>query len=62
MSRRRRWWLRVFPGPDTACFVMDPARAGAVLARDADIDGETGQLAGDGDGHGPRRLVISSDF
>jgi transposase len=57
-----RWWLRVFPGPDTACFVMDPARAGTVLARDAGIDGETGQLAGDGDGHGPRRLVISNDF
>ena len=28
-----RWWLWVFLGPDTACFVMDPTRAGAVLAR-----------------------------
>ena len=37
---------------------MDPTRAGAVLARHAGIDSETGQLAGDG----PRRLVISSDF
>jgi transposase len=53
-----RWWLWVFLGPDTACFVMDPTRAGAVLARHAGIDPETGQLAGDC----PRRLVISSDF
>jgi transposase len=53
-----RWWLWVFLGPDTACFVMDPTRASAVLARHAGIDKETGQLAGDG----PRRLVISSDF
>ena len=50
----------MFLGPDTACFVMDPTRAGAVLARHAGIDEETGQLAEDGDG--PRRLVISSDF
>jgi transposase len=55
-----RWWLWVFLGPDTACFVMDPTRAGAVLARHAGIDEKTGQLAADGDG--PRRLVISSDF
>jgi transposase len=55
-----RWWLWVFLGPDTACFVMDPTRAGAVLARHAGIDTESGQLTGDGDG--PRRLVISSDF
>jgi len=55
-----RWWLWVFIGPDTTCFVMDPTRAGAVLARHAGIDQETGQLARDGDG--PRRLVISSDF
>ena len=40
---------------------MDPSRSGAVLARHAGIDEETGQLAGDQDG-GPRRLVISSDF
>ena len=38
---------------------MDPTRAGAVLARHAGIDEETGQL---GRGRGPRRLVISSDF
>jgi hypothetical protein len=25
----------VFLGPDTACFVMDPTRSGAVLARHA---------------------------
>jgi transposase len=56
---RRRTW--VFIGPDTVCFVMDPARSGAVLARHAGIDEETGQLAADEDG-GPRRLVISSDF
>ena len=56
-----RWWLWVFPGPDTCCFVMDPSRAGAVLARHAGIDEATGQLAPDPDG-GPRQLVISSDF
>ena len=55
-----RWWLWVFIGPDTVCFVMDPARSGAVLARHAGIDEDTGQLTGDGDG--PGRLVISSDF
>ena len=56
-----KWWLWVFLGPDTACFVMDATRSGAVLARHAGIDEDTGQLAADGDG-GPRRLVISSDF
>ncbi len=30
-----RWWLWVFIGPDTVCFVMDPSRSGAVLARHA---------------------------
>ena len=55
-----KWWLWVFVGPDTACFVMDPTRAGAVLARHVGIDQDTGQLAAGGDG--PRRLVISSDF
>ena len=39
---------------------MDPTRSGAVLARHAGIDGETGQLT-DGE-DGPRRLVISTDF
>src|SRR4249919_951116 len=56
-----KWWLWVFLGADTACFVMDPARSGAVLARHAGIDEETGQLTADEDG-GPRQLVISSDF
>jgi len=56
-----KWWLWVFIGPDTVCFVMDPTRAGAVLARHAGIDEKTGQLTADDDG-GPRRLVISSDF
>jgi len=56
-----KWWLWVFLGPDTACFVMDPSRAGTVLARHAGIDPDTGQLTAD-DGDGPRRLVISSDF
>jgi transposase len=56
-----KWWLWVFPGPDTACFVMDPTRSGAVLARHAGIDEDTGQLTADEDG-GPRCLVISSDF
>jgi transposase len=56
-----KWWLWVFIGPGTVCFVMDPTRSGAVLARHAGIDEETGQLAVDEDG-GPRRLVISSDF
>ena len=56
-----KFWLWVFIGADTACFVMDPSRSGKVLARHAGIDEETGQLLPDADG-GPRRLVISSDF
>jgi hypothetical protein len=61
-----KWWLWVFLGPDTACFVMDPTRSGAVLARHAGIDQATGQLvehpgAGE-EKEGPRQLVISSDF
>jgi len=48
-------------GPGHLLFVMDPTRSGAVLARHAGIDGETGQLTPDEDG-GPRRLVISSGF
>jgi transposase len=56
-----KWWLWVFIGPDTVCFVMDPSRSGTVLARHAGIDKDTGQLSADEDG-GPRRLVISSDF
>jgi transposase len=56
-----RWWLWVFIGPDTVCFVMDPTRSGAVLARHAGIEEKTGQLSTDEQG-GPRRLVISSDF
>jgi transposase len=39
-----KWWLWVFLGPDTACFVMDPTRSGAVLARHVGIDRTTGQL------------------
>jgi len=39
-----KWWLWVFLGPDTACFVMDPTRSGTVLARHAGIDQTTGQL------------------
>jgi transposase len=57
-----RWWLWVFIGPDTCCFVVDPTRAGAVLARHAGIDEDAGQLAGTAEGGGPRGLVISSDF
>ena len=64
-----KWWLWVFLGPDTACFVMDPTRSGTALARHAGIDPATGQLTdqpgavrgADGE-DGPRRLVISSDF
>jgi transposase len=56
-----KWWLWVFLGADTVCFVKDPTRSGAVLARHAGIDQDTGQLSADQDG-GPRRLVISSDF
>jgi transposase len=56
-----KWWLWVFIGADTVCFVMDPSRAAVVLARHAGIDADTGQLAAHDDG-GPRRLVISSDF
>lgn len=55
-----KWWLWVFIGPDSVCFVMDPSRSGAVLARHVGIDEQTGQLTQDG--NGPRRLVISSDF
>jgi transposase len=55
-----KWWLWVFIGADSVCFVMDPSRSGAVLARHAGIDETAGQLADDGSG--PRRLVISSDF
>ena len=43
-----RWWLWVFLGPDTACFVVDPTRSGAVLARHAGIDQATGQLMWNG--------------
>ena len=49
-----KWWLWVFIGPDTVCFVMDPSRSGAVLARHAGIDEETGQLTAGEDG-GPRQ-------
>ena len=56
-----RWWLWVFIGADTVCFVMDPTRSGHVLARHAGIDEETGQLEPCEDGTA-RRLVISSDF
>jgi transposase len=56
-----KFWLWVFIGADTCCFVMDPSRSGKVLARHAGIDEETGQLLPGADG-GPRRLVISSDF
>src|SRR6185312_14892180 len=49
-----RWWLWVFLGPDTVCFVMDPTSSGAVLARHAGIEQKTGQLSADDDG-GPRR-------
>ena len=56
-----KWWLWVFPGPDTVCSVMDPSRSGEVLARHAGLDGETGQLLPHEDG-GPRRLVLSTDF
>jgi transposase len=56
-----RFWLWVFIAADTVCFVMDPSRSGAVLARHAGLDEKTGQLLPAADG-GPRRLVISSDF
>jgi transposase len=63
----------VFLGPDTACFVMDPTRSGAVLARHAGINQTTGQLiehpdtgedaeSDAGAQEGPRQLVVSSDF
>jgi len=56
-----KYWLWVFIGADTVCFVMDPSRAATVLARHAGIDADTGQLSSHDDGR-PRRLVISSDF
>ena len=49
-----RFWLWVFIGADTVCFVMDPARSGEVLARHAGLDKDTGQLIPHEDG-GPRR-------
>jgi transposase len=39
-----KWWLWVFIGPDTVCFVMDPTRAGAVLARRAGKRGRRGRM------------------
>ena len=57
-GRPVKWWLWVFLGPDTACFVMDPTRSGAVLARHAGIDQATGQLVeqpGRTPACGPRR-------
>ena len=51
----------MFLGPDSACFVMDATRSGAMLTRHAGIDEKTGQLTADDDG-GPRQLVVSSDF
>jgi transposase len=56
-----KWWLWVFIGADTVCFVVDPTRSGHVLARHAGIDEKTGQLEPAADG-GPRRLVLSTDF
>ena len=56
-----RFWLWVFIGADTVCFVMDSARSGEVLARHAGLDKDTGQLIPHEDG-GPRRLVLSTDF
>lgn len=58
-----RWWLWVFIGPDTVCFVMDPTRSTSVLATHVGID-ESGQLVEDGrgEGEGPRHLVLCSDF
>jgi transposase len=56
-----KFWLWVFIGADTVCFVMDPTRSGEVLARHAGLDEETGQLLPHEDG-GPRRLVLSTDF
>jgi transposase len=47
-----RWRLRVFPGADTACSVMDATRSGAVLARHAGIGEKTGQLTPDDDDGG----------
>ena len=63
----------MFLGADTVCFVMDPTRSGAVLARHAGINQTTGQLiehpdtgedaeSDAGAQEGPRQLVISSDF
>ena len=56
-----RWWLWVFLGPDSVCFVMDATRSTAVLAAHVGLDPDSGQLTDDADG-GPRRLVLSSDF
>src|SRR5260370_24973003 len=53
-----RWWLWVFLGPDTPCFLMDPTPAGAVLAPHARLDEGTRPLP-PGEGGGPRRPVRS---
>ena len=44
---RRSGGSRSSSGRNTVCFVMDPSRSGAVLARHAGIDEKTGQLTGD---------------
>jgi hypothetical protein len=46
-----RWWLWVFIGADTVCFVMDPTRSGVVLARHAGIEEKPGSVR-DGRGRG----------
>ncbi|EYT93574.1 hypothetical protein ThrDRAFT_00636 [Frankia casuarinae] len=56
-----RWWLWVFLGPDSVCFVMDATRSSAVLADHVGLDPDTGQLS-DTPGGAARRLVLSSDF
>ena len=56
-----KWWLWVFLGPDTCCFVIDPGQAGGGAGPPRRDRREDRAAGADEDG-GPRRLVISSDF
>ncbi|KDA40602.1 MULTISPECIES: hypothetical protein [unclassified Frankia] len=40
-----RFWLWVFLGEDSVCFVMDATRSSAVLADHVGLDPDTGQLS-----------------
>jgi transposase len=51
-----RWWLWVFVGVDTVCFVMDSTRSTQVATQHLGLDLDAGKLTTRG------HLVVSSDF